>query len=178
VPLALRLIACAVLALAGLTLLTVGVLGARSRLRRNRWIGIRTDATLRSDAAFTLGHRVGAVPALAAGTVAVIGAAVLLAGADGAERPGGAALSWTVLAVSAIGSLGLACFAGLVGDRAAANLPASPPAGQQACAGACAGCDLVAGCRDRTPPVAGDYQPQEPGIPLNGPTTSSVTQPP
>ena len=37
----------------------VGVLGAGSRLRRNRWIGIRTAATLRSDAAFAHAHRAG-----------------------------------------------------------------------------------------------------------------------
>jgi SdpI/YfhL protein family len=142
VPLVLRLIAGSLLVLAGGTLLSVGVLGARSGLRRNRWIGIRTPATLRSEPAFTLAHRVGAVPVGAAGVTALAGGAVLLAGSDAA------ALDWVVLLVSAVGTLGLAGFAGRVGDRAAATVQPAPVAG---CAGSCAGCDLVAGCRDRQP---------------------------
>ncbi len=168
-PFALHLIAGSLLVLAGLMLLCVGVLGARSRLRRNRWMGVRTRATMRSDAAFALGNRVGAAPAGAAGLVALLGGVVLLFGADGG-------LDWVVLAVSAIGALGMAGFAGVVGDRAAAGLVSTPVAG---CGGACAGCDLVAGCRDASSGgAAGDHQPQEPGPPLNGPATSAVTQPP
>ena len=51
-PLLLRLIVGSLLVVVGATLLTVGVLGGRSRLRRNRWVGIRTPATLRSEPAF------------------------------------------------------------------------------------------------------------------------------
>jgi hypothetical protein len=139
VPVVLRLIAGSVLLLAGLTLLVVGVLGSRRRLPRNRWIGIRSRATLRSDAAFAHGNRVGAVPAGAAGAVAVLGGAALLAGGDGA-------LDWVILVVALVGSFGLACVAGSVGDRAAVAVAVAPrPA---ACAGTCTGCDLVAGCRD------------------------------
>jgi hypothetical protein len=137
VPITLRLTAGSVLLLAGLALLAVGVLGSRSRLRRNAWFGIRTRATMRSDAAFITANRAGAVPAGAAGAVAVAGGAVLLAGADGA-------LDWVVLVVSVIGTLVLAGVAGMVGDRAAAVFVPPPAA---ACAGSCAGCDLVAGCR-------------------------------
>ena len=80
-----------------MTLLAVGVLGARSRLRRNRWIGIRTPATMRSEPAFARAHRVGAVPAGAAGVVALMGGAVLLVGSESAVLDG------VVLAVAAIG---------------------------------------------------------------------------
>lgn len=143
-PITLRLAAGSVLVLAGLALLAVGVLGSRSRLPRNAWFGIRTRATMRSDAGFTTGNRAGAVPAGAAGAVAVAGGAVLLAGADGA-------LDWVILVVSVIGTLVLAGIAGMVGDRAASAVVPPPAA---ACAGSCAGCDLVAGCRpavDRAP---------------------------
>ena len=46
--------------LAGVLLVTVAVLGARGRLPRNRWIGVRTPVTLASDAAFALANRVAA----------------------------------------------------------------------------------------------------------------------
>lgn len=155
VPLTLRVIAGSVLVLAGILLLTVGVLGAGSRLRRNRWIGIRTAATLRSDAAFAHGHRAGAVPAAAAGAVALVGGAAVLLGGDAA------APVWVVLVISVIGAFGLACVAAVVGDRAAAAVAVTATA-PQGCLGACAGCDLVAGCRDRA---------ATPGEPTNQPAT-------
>ncbi|WP_308283257.1 SdpI family protein [Pseudonocardia nigra] len=137
-PLSLRLVLGSLLVLAGVALVAVAVLGARSRLRRNRWIGVRTAATLRSEAAFTLANKVAAAPAGAAGAVAIAGGAVLLAGP-------GAALGWIVFAVSLAGLLVLAGVAGALGDRAAAAAEVDvPPA--PSCAGACAGCDLVAGC--------------------------------
>jgi hypothetical protein len=137
----LRLIVGSLLLLAGLALLAVAVLGARSQLRRNRWVGVRTPATMRSDAAFVVGQRAAAVPVGAAGAVALAGGVVLLAGAGGV-------LGFVVLAVSGVGFAVLAGVGGLVGDRAAlATRPEVVPGGST-CAGACAGCDLVAGCRD------------------------------
>lgn len=127
------------LVLVGVALLAVAVLGARSRLRRNRLVGVRTAATLRSDRAFLIANRVAAAPVGAAGAVATVGGAVLLAGTSGM-------LGWVVLAVSVVGLLALAGFAGMVGDRAAQaavpDLAAAP-----ACTGVCEGCELVAGCR-------------------------------
>jgi hypothetical protein len=143
-----------VLVLAGLALIAVAVLGARSQLRRNRWAGVRTPATLRSDAAFTVANRVAAAPVGAAGAVTAVGGAVLLAG-------GGGALGWVVLAVSGVGALVLAGVGGVVGDRAAAAV-APPAAMAPSCAGACAGCDLVAGCRDAAPAAT---SPRIPGRP-------------
>jgi hypothetical protein len=149
VPSTLRLILGAALVLAGVVLVVVAVLGARSMLRRNRWVGVRTPATLASDAAFDAGNRAGAVPAGAAGAIAAVGGAVLLSGADGV-------LGWIVLVISLVGTGVLAGVGGLVGDHSAAAVePPSPfPAG---CAGTCAGCDLVAGCR----PVAAEQATAE-----------------
>jgi len=149
VPLSLRLIAGSVLVLAGVALLVVAALGARSRLPRNRWVGVRTASSTRSDAAFALAQRVAAVPVGAAGAVAVAGGAVLLAlGIPAGATP---ALGWVVLAVSGAGALVLAGVGGMAGDRAAAAMPA--PAVQAACAGTCVGCDLVAGCRPSAAPA-------------------------
>ncbi len=139
-PATARLVVGCLLVLAGVALVVVAVLGARSILRRNRWVGVRTPATLSSETQFVAGNRAAAVPVGAAGVVAVVGGAVLLAGA-------GAALDWVVLAVSLLGVVGLSVVGGLVGDRAAALTPAPAPF-TATCGGACAGCDLVAGCRD------------------------------
>lgn len=135
VPLVPRLVLAALLVLAGLVLLAVAVLGARGRLRRNRWIGVRTAETLASDAAFAIANRVAAAPVGAAGAVAVVGGVVLIAGPVGA-------VSVVVLAVSVVGTLVLGAFGGMVGQRAAASVPAAAPA-PVACSGVCAGCDLT-----------------------------------
>lgn len=127
-----------VLLLAGLLLLTIAVLGARGILPRNRFVGIKTAATLASDSAFGTAHKAAAVPLAAAGAVAAVPGVVLLTGP-------GTALAWTLVAIGVLGMLVFAGLAGTVGDRAAA---AVAPAPVPACAGACAGCDLVAGCRD------------------------------
>lgn len=140
-PLVPRLIIAVLLVVAGLVLLAVAVLGARGRLRRNRWVGVRTAETLASDAAFALANRVAAAPVGAAGAVALVGGGVLLAGPVGA-------VSVVVLAVSAVGTLVLGAFGGMVGQRAAL---AAPVPESVACGGVCAGCDLVAGCRPTSP---------------------------
>ncbi|MDT4997023.1 MAG: hypothetical protein QOD45_1091 [Pseudonocardiales bacterium] len=139
-PVTARLVVGCLLVLAGLALVVVAVLGARATLRRNRWVGVRTPATMASETQFVAGNRAAAVPVGAAGVVALVGGAVLLAGT-------GAALDWVVLAVSLLGVVGLSVVGGLVGDRAAALTPAPAPF-TATCGGACAGCDLVAGCRE------------------------------
>ncbi|MGH3565356.1 MAG: SdpI family protein [Pseudonocardia sp.] len=143
-PPPLRLVAGSLLVTGGLALLVVALLGARSRLRRNRFAGVRTSATLRSDAAFTLANRAAAMPIGAAGVVAAAGGSVLLASGLLASGPG--SVGWVVLAVAVVGCLGLTGLGGVVGDRVAADLAARAPE-PRACGGACAGCDLAAGCR-------------------------------
>ena len=131
-----RLVLGCALLLAAAALVAVAVLGARGRLPRNRWAGVRTRRTLASDEAFALANRVAAAPLGAAGAIALVGGAVVVAG-------GPAAVTWTVLVVATAGMLGLTGVGGALGERAAARMPAPQPA----CAGACVGCDLVAGCR-------------------------------
>jgi SdpI/YhfL family protein len=134
-----RLVLGCALLLAAAALLAVAVLGARGRLPRNPWAGVHTRRTLASDEAFVLANRVAAAPLGAAGAVAVVGGAVVLAG-------GPAAVTWTVLVVSTAGLLGLTGVGGALGDRAVARMPVP----ESACAGTCTGCDLVAACRSAT----------------------------
>lgn len=140
-----RLVLGCALLLAAAVLLTVAVLGARGRLRRNPWAGVRTHRTLESDEAFSLANRVAAAPLGAAGIVALLGGITLVVGGPGA-------MLWTVLVVATAGMLGLTGIGGALGDRAAARVEA-PESG---CAGTCPGCDLVAGCRPSTADPAPD----------------------
>jgi hypothetical protein len=144
VPLPLRLILGSLLVLVGAVLLTVAVLGLRRKLPRNRWAGVRTAASLRSDAAFAVANQVAAAPLGAAGAVALAGGTTLLAGADGG-------LGWVLLVVSLAGAFVLAGVGGVAGDRAAGAVAPAPLA-PSACSGMCAGCDLVAGCREASAP--------------------------
>ena len=146
-PTAVRLVLGCALLLAAAALLAVAVLGARGRLRRNPWAGVRTRRTLASDEAFALANRVAAAPLGAAGVVALVGGAAVLAG-------GPAAVTWTVLLVATAGMLGLTGLGGALGDRAATRMQAP----MSACAGTCAGCDLVTGCR---PAAAAREEPAE-----------------
>jgi hypothetical protein len=139
VPVTVRLVVGSQLVRAGLALVAVAVLGARSVLRRNRWVGVRTAATLASETQFVAGNRVAAVPVGTAGVVAAVGGAFLLVS-------GAAVLNWVVLTISLLGALGLTVVGGLVGDRAAALTPEPAPFAAS-CGGACAGCDLIEGCR-------------------------------
>jgi hypothetical protein len=143
VPQSVRLVLGALLVLLGAALLAVAVLGLRRRLRRNRWAGVRTSASLRSDAAFAIANQVAAAPLGAAGAVALAAGVALLAGASGV-------LGWTLVVVSLAGVFVLTGVGGVAGDRAARTVPAPAPA-PSACAGTCAGCDLVAGCRTGAP---------------------------
>jgi hypothetical protein len=131
-----RLVLGCALLLAAVVLIAVAVLGARGRLPRNRWAGVRTRRTLASDDAFALANRVAAAPLGAAGAVALLGGATVLAG-------GPLGVTLTVLVVATAGMLGFTGLGGALGERAVTRMP--PPA--SACAGVCAGCDLVAGCR-------------------------------
>jgi hypothetical protein len=141
VPVTVRLAVGSLLVLVGLALVVVAALGARSVLRRNRWVGVRTAATLASETQFVAANRAAAVPVGAAGVIAVVGGAFLLV--DDV-----AVLNWVVLTISLLGVLGMTVVGGLVGDRAAALTPAPAPFAAS-CGGACAGCDLIEGCRPK-----------------------------
>lgn len=139
VPVTLRLVLAALLVLTGLALVVVAALGARARLPRNRFAGVRTRASLHSGPAFVAANRVAAPLLGAAGAIALVGGAALAAAPV-------AALAWVLVVVAAAGTALLSGLGGVLGDRAAAALVAETPAAET-CGGACAGCDLVAGCR-------------------------------
>jgi hypothetical protein len=108
-----------ILVIAGVALLTVGLLGWRQLLPRNRFAGIRTPATLRSETAFIVANRVAAPPVFAAGALCTVGGGLAL-------RAAGPMLP-VVVSVTGAGVIGLLLAGGLLGHRAAASMP--PPAG-------------------------------------------------
>lgn len=118
-----------ILVIAGVALLTVGLLGWRQLLPRNRFAGIRTPATLRSDTAFVVANRVAAPPVLAAGALCTVGGGLAL----GAAGP----VLTMIVSVTGAGVIGLLLAGGLLGHRAAAAMP--PPVG------GCAACSCHGG---------------------------------
>lgn len=105
-------------AVAGVGLGVAGWLGLRGTLPRNRFVGVRTPATMGSDQAFQLGNRVAGPPLLAAGAVALLG------GVAAAAAPSSGAFV-VVLCVVAVGVVGLSVAGGWLGSRAAAAVPAT-----------------------------------------------------
>jgi hypothetical protein len=139
----LRIVLLAVLVGFGLLLGWVGVLGWRERLNRLGRIGVRTSAALRDDAAFRLANRVAGLPTLVAGAAAVLGGIA----AFGLPTTGGAIIA---AVIGFVGAVGISRAGGVLGDRAAAALPAlsapTPKATPDPCAGcACGGCALTSG---------------------------------
>lgn len=67
----------------GIVLWEIGRRGARYKLPRNRWIGIRTQATLRTDDTWFAAHEKAAPFCRAAGAAGVIGGLLFLARPEG-----------------------------------------------------------------------------------------------
>ncbi|MFT4127026.1 MAG: SdpI family protein [Gordonia sp. (in: high G+C Gram-positive bacteria)] len=106
----------------------VGVSGLRGTLRRNRWLGVRTPATLASEEAFRLANRVAA-PGTLGSALVLVGGGLLTLGIDG---------TWSVL-FGVVALLAGLAIVGLVSGYAvrAANTVAAP-APEHSCA-CCAG---------------------------------------
>ncbi|MFC0546353.1 SdpI family protein [Kutzneria chonburiensis] len=122
-----------VVLIVGLSFGVVGALGLRGALRRNRFFGVRTEAAMRSDEAFTLANRVSGLPTVVAGVVGILGAATSLA-----------LLSIVPLAVGVVGMLAIVVAGAATGTKAADALPEPEPTLPAGCAGcACGGCSLV-----------------------------------
>ena len=124
-----EMVVAAVVLAGGIAVLVTGIAGLRARLPRNRFVGVRTPATMRDDDAFALGNQVAAPATIASGAVlALTGASAPLLG------------SALVLVIGLVGGVGLLLAGGLVGNRAAAALPEPAPAGGcGGCAGGCCG---------------------------------------
>ncbi|MCG8917984.1 SdpI family protein [Actinokineospora sp. PR83] len=119
---------------AGLPLLAVGFLGLTERLPRNRFGGVRTPATLRSDEAFRVGNKVAGLPTLVAGAVGVLGAVAAWA------MPGTGGLLVVAL-IAFVGLVAITLAGGVLGNRAADAVPEPAPA----LPAGCAGCQCGAG---------------------------------
>ena len=103
-----------VLILGGAALLWIAWLGSQRRLPRNRVAGIRTRATLRSDAAWIAAHETAAAPlGLGGALTALAGLAVLVSGLD--DVIGVAALVFA--ATVALSSVLVAARAGVAAAR-------------------------------------------------------------
>lgn len=128
-----------VLLLAALALAGVALAAMTDRLPRNRWVGVRTDATLRDDETFALGNRV-ASPTMLAGAVA------LGFGAIGGVLTGGV-IGWALFVAAMVVALGLNAVGGSLGTRAAAAVPEPAAEADDGCGtGSCAACSLRGVC--------------------------------
>ena len=122
-----------VVLIVGLSFAVVGALGLRGALRRNRFFGVRTEAAMRSDEAFTLANRVSGLPTVVAGLVGILGAATSLA-----------LHSIVPLIVGVVGMRAIVVAGAATGTKAADALPEPEPTLPAGCAGcACGGCSLV-----------------------------------
>ncbi|WP_141979866.1 SdpI family protein [Saccharothrix saharensis] len=125
-----------VLGLIGVAFATIGFLGVRGGLHRNRFFGVRTKATLRDDDAFALANKIAGVPNVAAGAIAVVAAVAA------AVNP---ALALLIGLIGLVGSIVVAGAGGVLGHRAAEAMPEPAPAGCGgcACSGAGGGCGVL-----------------------------------
>jgi hypothetical protein len=123
-----------VLGLIGVAFGTVGFLGVRGNLHRNRFFGVRTKATLRDDDTFALANKIAGVPNLTAGAIAVAAAVAA------AVNP---ALTLVIGLVGLVGSVVVASAGGVLGHRAAEAMPEQAPAGCGGCACGGGGCGVL-----------------------------------
>ncbi|MFR9730577.1 SdpI family protein [Saccharopolyspora sp. MS10] len=129
---AVQMILGALLVLLGAALVFIGWRGLRSQLPPNRYVGVRTPATLRSEEAFELGNRVASPAMLAGGAVAVLA---------GVSEPllSTVASSVVVAVLGILGAFALMVVGGVLGNRAAEAMPAPATAGCGGCPGGCCG---------------------------------------
>lgn len=115
----------------GLLFAIVGFLGLTERLPRNRFGGVRTEATMRTDDTFRVANKVAGLPLLVAGVIGIVG------GVAGLLMPSTAG---TIIA-AAIGLVGLVAIAvggGVLANRTAAAMPVEKP--KPEVPAGCAGC--------------------------------------
>jgi hypothetical protein len=123
-------IAAVVLAVVGLVVATVGLLGLTERLPVNRFAGVRTTATMRDADTFRVGNKAAGLPVAVAGLVGLAGGLLGLA---------------TVVAtvVAAVGMIAIALAGGMLGHRAALAVPEPEKELPAGCAGcACGTCGV------------------------------------
>ncbi|MFB9906617.1 SdpI family protein [Allokutzneria oryzae] len=119
----------AVLIVAGLAVAVVGTLGLLGRLPRNRFAGVRTEASMRDDDTFKAANRVAGLPFAAAGLVAAASGGLAIAMQD-------ALATVIIMVIGVVGLLGMMAAGGALGSKAAAAMPEKPAGG---CGGCCGG---------------------------------------
>ena len=136
---AVQITAAVVLVLSGLAVLITGWRGLRGTLPPNRFVGVRTSATMSSDEAYRVGNR-AAGPATTAG-----GAVALVVGACLPAVPG-VVSGIVLLVVGIVGTVFLMGVGGVIGHRAAEAMSSGPtgPTESAGPAGGCSGC--AGGC--------------------------------
>lgn len=127
----------------------VGVAGAIGKLKTDSWAGIRTSATLHSDASWKRGHQVAGPGLICAGVIALLGAVVGLAGSGAMALV--AVVVALLVAVPLAGwvcGVGVRAAQGVVIAQEAADRAATAGADSDACesGAACASCSLAGAC--------------------------------
>jgi hypothetical protein len=121
---------------AGLGVGVVGVLGWLERLPRNRFFGVRTQATLRDERTFRMANKIAGPPLAVAGVVGMVGGAV------------GLAAGYVIALIGLAGMVAIAIAGGVLGHRAAEVMPAEEPELPAGCRGCqCGGCDIAKSIR-------------------------------
>ncbi|HEY0640554.1 MAG TPA: SdpI family protein [Pseudonocardiaceae bacterium] len=126
-----QILVAGLLVVTGAALGVAAVGGLLGRLPRNRFVGVRTPATLASDEAFRVGNRVAGAPLLAAAGVAVLGGLV-------APAAPSLVVFLVIVGVCVAGVVGLMVAGGVLGTRAAESVrpvPARSPCAGCACGG-------------------------------------------
>lgn len=118
--------------------LGVGALALTRRLPRNRFVGIRTPLTLRSDDAFRVAHVVAGPGFLGAGIIAALGAVIGLAA--------GSVTGLVFAAVALVAAVVIGGAAASFGLRAAARVPDADDEESSCGGGACGSCVLAGQC--------------------------------
>ncbi|MCP3799482.1 SdpI family protein [Allokutzneria sp. A3M-2-11 16] len=119
----------AVLVVAGLAVAVIGALGLLGRLPRNRFAGVRTEASMRDDDTFRAANRVAGLPFLAAGVVAAAAGGIAMITPD-------ALATVIIMVIGVVGLFGMMMAGGAIGTQAAASVPEKPAGG---CGGCCGG---------------------------------------
>jgi uncharacterized membrane protein len=116
----------------GLLIFTIGLLGLRERLPRNRFLGVRTPASLRDDETFRVANKVAGLPTVVGGVVAIAAAtAGFLVPSTGATI--------ACFGLGLAGMLAITAGGGVIGHRAALAVP-EPLAKTRTVPAGCGGC--------------------------------------
>lgn len=131
------LVVAVVLFVLALAAIGCGLAALIGRLPRNRWVGIRTPHTMRSDEAFRVANKVAAPTTITAGILLAVGGAGALL-FDGV-------LATVAVVVAVVAGVITAGNGGTLGNRAAEAITAAA-GGAGGCGHSCGSCSLKDTC--------------------------------